>query len=118
MSDQTDDQGAADPVVPTDEPTDAVLYDERDDRIDTLQAQLAEAQDRIAELESAPPGEVNDFGGVRTPALDAFEENQFKGEVQAWERDTGLSYEDTEPEPVVDHVDPAIQAKADAEKVG
>lgn len=112
MSDETttdttpaaDDQGNDAPVVPTD----TVEPDAADDgggspedseaRITELKAELAAANDRIAELESSPAPEGNDFGGVRTPELERFEENQFLGDVQGWERDTGLSYADTEPE--------------------
>lgn len=105
-----DDQGNGAPVVPTDATPDAA--DDKDARIADIEAQLAAAEDRIAELESSPPADDGGFLGVRTPALDAFHENQFRGEVQAWERDTGLSYADTEPGQT-DHVDEAIQAKAD-----
>lgn len=94
----------------TDETTDETA----DDRVAQLEAELAAANDRIAELESSPAGEGDSFLGVRTPGLDAFEENQFRGEVQAWERDTGLSYDELEVGPV----DEAVQAKADAEPVG
>lgn len=106
-----DDQGNDAPVVPTDATPEPQPVDERD-------AYIAELEDRIAELESspAPDGDPGSFLGVRTPALDAFEENQFQGEVQAWERDTGLSYDD--PDPVVTHVDEAVQAKADETEVG
>lgn len=149
-----DDQGDAAPVVPTDAPegepadeqvTQTLTVTADDDllaRTAQLEAQVAEKdallaerddqveklEDRIADLEAAPAagdGDNSGLGGVRTAALDAFEANQFKGEVQAWERETGLSYEDTEPDddaapPIEwgDGVDPSVQAKADAEEVG
>lgn len=114
MSDEnpTDDQGSTEPVMPTDGPT-----DERDAKIAALEAELAAANDHIADLESMPIGDdaAGGFGGTRTPALDAFEENQWRGEVAAWERETGLSY--AEPEPTVSHVDEAIQHQADEVKL-
>lgn len=145
-----DDQGDAAPVVPTDAPADGTepqtipveppAEGDAEARVVELEAALAEKdallaerddqveklEDRIADLEAAPAGDGDNsgLGGVRTAALDAFEANQFKGEVQAWERETGLSYEDTEPDadgtPAdwSDGVDPSVQAKADAQEVG
>lgn len=144
-----DDQGDAAPVVPTDAPAegeqvvqDATIHVDTDlaGRVVELETALAEKdallaerddqveklEDHIADLEAAPAGDGDNsgLGGVRTAALDAFEANQFKGEVQAWERETGLSYEDTEPDDDAtpadwsDGVDPSVQAKADAQEVG
>lgn len=109
-----DDQGNAEPVVPTDvpayddgsPPVDAPPVDvpqgelTLEEQVAALTVELADRDQHIDDLnayiDSLPAPDGGGFEGVRTPALDAFEAQQHQGEIEAWERDTGLSYADTE----------------------
>lgn len=88
--------------VPEDAPVDTDALEARiaglEDALAVSEAKLAAAEATIAELEADPyrPAADAQLGEV-TPQLLAYEEASFRAEVQAWERDTGLSYDDPDP---------------------
>jgi len=104
-----DDQGSTEPVVPTDPPADvaepAPVDDAADaERIAALEvhveeleaalaaadAKLAELEQYIGELEADPyraPASADSQLGERTPGLDHYESQQLVAEQQAYDRD-------------------------------
>lgn len=106
MSDDTptDDQGNTEPVVPTDAPVDekadapkkAPTKADLETKVAELEAEVERLDAYVQELEDdpyrAPAGGSGD--GVVTDQLVAFEAQLDEAEIQAWERTTGLTYDD------------------------
>lgn len=67
--------------------------DERDQTIADLEARVAELEEENERLRETPPDPQS---GEVTAQLQHYEAASFKAEVQAWERETGLSYDEAD----------------------